>query len=333
MIRKWRRMRQALLLLASTLLVPQAVIAANDVSVKSSRHFLDGEEPARTEFGKLIYLSGITMHSDNPDFGGISGLQISADGTRLLAVTDKGKWLSAHLIYEKDRLAGLDQVELLALPGEDSRAISGEKKIDSESLTLEQPGNLDGPVYVSFEGRRHRILYYPKGLSGKPTPVQMPAGLMLAPSNKGIEAFDRRADGSFIALAEEYLDRDGNHTGWLVGKDRAHNIYLRREGEFSPTDLEFLPDGDLLVLERRYSLLGGPGMQIRRIRADTIKPDALLDGEVLINLTARYGIDNFEGLAVRVNVGGETIIYVVSDNNFNPLQKNLLLMFKLSQRP
>ena len=93
------------------------------------------------------------MHSDNPDFGGISGLQISADGTRLLAVTDKGKWLSAHLIYEKDRLAGLDQVELLALLGEDSRAISGERKIDAESLTLEQPGNLDGPVYVSFEGR------------------------------------------------------------------------------------------------------------------------------------------------------------------------------------
>jgi len=332
MIRKWRRMRTALLLLASTLLVPQAVIAANDVSVKSSRHFLDGEEPSRTEFGKLIYLSGITMHSDDPDFGGISGLQVSADGTRLLAITDKGKWLGAHLIYEKDRLAGLDQVELLALRGEDGRVISGKKWTDSESLTLEQPGNLSGPAYVSFEGR-HRILYYPAGLSGKPSPVQMPSGLAQAPSNKGIEAFGRRADGSFIALAEEYLDRDGNHTGWLVGKDRAHNIYLRREGEFDPTDLEFLPDGDLLVLERRYSLLGGPGMQIRRIRADTIKPDALLDGEVLINLTARYGIDNFEGLAARVNAAGETIIYVVSDNNFNPLQKNLLLMFKLKQQP
>ena len=332
MIRKWRRMRRALLLLALTLFVPQAVIAANDVSVKSSRHFLDGEEPSRTEFGKLIYLSGITMHSDDPDFGGISGLQISADGARLLAITDKGKWLSAHLIYEKDRLAGLDQVELLPLPGEDGRAISGGKGADSESLTLEQPGNLAGPVYVSFEGR-HRILYYPKGPSGKPSPVQMPSGLALAPPNKGIEAFDRRADGSFVALAEEYLDRDGNHTGWLVGKDGVHSIYLRREGEFDPTDLEFLPDGDLLVLERRYSLLGGPGMQIRRIRADTIKPDALLDGEVLINLTDRYGIDNFEGLAARANANGETIIYVVSDNNFNPLQKNLLLMFKLKQQP
>lgn len=332
MIRKWRRMRQALLLLVSALLVPQASIATNYVSVHSSRHFLDGDDPARTEFGKLIYLSGITIHSDNPDFGGISGLQISADGTRLLAVTDKGKWLSAHLIYEKDRLAGLDQVELFALPGEDGRAISGKKEIDSESLTLEQPGNLAGPVYVSFEGR-HRILYYPKGLNGKPAPVQMPAGLMLAPPNKGIEAFDRRADGSLIALAEEYPDRDGNHTGWLVGKDAAYNIHLRRAGAFDPTDLEFLPGGDLLVLERRYSLLGGPGMQIRRIRTDTIKPDALLDGEVLINLTARYGIDNFEGLAVRVNANGETIIYMISDNNFNPLQKNLLLMFKLSQRP
>ena len=120
--------------------------------------------------------------------------------------------------------------------------------------------------------------------------------------------------------------------GWLA-RDRAHN-YLRREGEFSPTDLEFLPDGDLLVLERRYTVYWA-GLACRSGASGRTRSNPMhcLDGEVLINLTARYGIDNFEGLAVRVNAGGETIIYVVSDNNFNPLQKNLLLMFKLSQRP
>ncbi len=328
----WFSLCAAVLILLPSFLMPQAVVAATSVSVESSRHILDGEDPGRTEFGKLIYLSGIVMRSESVDFGGISGLQISAGGKRILAVTDAGKWLSASLVYENDRLAGLGQAEISPLLGEDGQAIRGRHEVDSESLTLEQPGNLDGPLYVSFEGN-HRVWYYPKGLGGKALPVWMPSGVRQAPSNKGIEAFDRRADGSFIALAEEYLDRDGNHTGWLVGKDGAHNIYLRREGEFDPTDLEFLPDGDLLVLERRYSLLGGPGMQIRRIKADTIKPDALLDGEVLINLTARYGIDNFEGLAVRTNANGETIIYVVSDNNFNPLQKNLLLMFKLKQQP
>lgn len=320
---------RAVFLLPPNFLMSQVATAASPAPVESSRHVLDGEDPGRTEFGRLIYLSGIVMQSNNSDFGGFSGLQINADGSRILAVSDAGNWLSANLVYEKDRLTGLTHAEIFPLLDEDGKKIRGKYRVDSESLTLEQPGNLEGPVYVSFEGS-HRVWYYPQGIAGKSVPVPMPAALKQAPSNKGLEAFERRADGAFIALTEEWLDSEGNHTGWLVGKQIAQNISLRREGEFDPTDLEFLPDGDLLVLERRFSLMGGPGMQIRRIKADTIKPGAALDGEVLINLTTRYGIDNFEGMAVRRNAAGEVIIYLISDNNFSSLQRNLLLMFKLA---
>ncbi len=324
-----RSLRLAVFLLLSCFLAPPPVSAATSVSVQSSRHILDAEDPDRTEFGKLIYLSGIVMRSDNPDFGGFSGLQVNDDGTRILAVSDAGKWLGAELVYEKSWLTGLGRAEISPLLAEDGRVIRGKYQVDSESLTAELPGNLDGPVYVSFESN-HRVLYYPGGISGKPVSTPMPPALMQAPSNNGIEAFDRRADGALIALTEEWLDAQGNHAGWLIDRQGAHSMHLRRHGEFDPTDLEFLPDGDLLVLERRFTLMGGPGMQIRRISAKTIKPGALLDGEVLINLTSRYGIDNFEGIAVRRNAAGEIIIYVISDNNFNMLQKNLLLMFKLA---
>ncbi|MSP43352.1 MAG: twin-arginine translocation pathway signal [Alphaproteobacteria bacterium] len=302
--------------------------AAASITVKSSHHILDGDDPGRKEFGRLIYLSGIEMTSDNHDFGGLSGLQISEDGVRLLAVTDTGKWLSANLVTEKDRLKGLDHVELSTLHDENGQELKDKTEGDAESLTLKQRGNIEGPAYVSFEGR-HRVLFYPEGLGAKATSVAMPGGLMLASPNKGLEAFDRRADGAFVALTEHFLNAEGNHTGWLIDGQKMNPLSLRRDGEFEPIDLEFLPDGDLLVLERRYSVAGGPGMQIRLVHADQIKPGALLDGEVLINLTSRYGIDNFEGIAARKNAAGETIIYVVSDNNFNILQKNLLLMFKL----
>ncbi|MEQ1887627.1 MAG: esterase-like activity of phytase family protein [Alphaproteobacteria bacterium] len=320
--------------LAMTLLLPgfltwQDAIAQTPVTIQSRPHILDSDAPARIEFGKLIYLSGIVMGSDNPDFGGFSGLQISADGSRLLAVSDKGKWLGAELAYEDGRLTGLLNAGISSLLGLDGRAIAGKDQSDAESLTLERPGNLAGPAYVSFEGN-HRVWYYPQGLQGRPVGVTMPETLRQAPSNKGLEAFDRRADGALIALTEEWLDKAGNQTGWLMVNAGKDSISLHREGIFDPTDMEFLPDGDLLVLERRYTVAGGPGMQIRRIRADTLRPDALLDGEVLINLAARYGIDNFEGLATRTNDAGEIIIYIISDNNFNVLQKNLLLMFKLA---
>jgi len=41
--------------------------------------------------------------------------------------------------------------------------------------------------------------------------------------------------------------------------------------------------------------------------------------------------ENFEGAAAYKNERGETIIYIVSDNNVFPLQSNLLLMFKLTK--
>ncbi len=310
--------------------VLQQALAATAITIESSTHILDSEDTARTEFGKLVYLSGIALRSRNADFGGLSGLQISADGRRLLAITDKGNWLDAELVYEGERLTGLTDARISPLLGIDGRAVQGRSNVDAEALGLDQPGNLAGPAYVSFEGNHH-ISFYPEGLRTKPVPVAAPKDLMLAPPNKGIEAMARRADGALIALTESWLDRAGNHIGWLIERGKFEKLYLRRERDFSPTDLAFLPDGDLLVLERRYTMAGGPGMQIRRIKAEALIPDAVLDGELLINLTARYGIDNFEGLAVRTNPRSEIVLYLMSDDNFSPLQKNLLLMFRLMQ--
>jgi hypothetical protein len=36
-------------------------------------------------------------------------------------------------------------------------------------------------------------------------------------------------------------------------------------------------------------------------------------------------------LAVRRGPKGETLLYMISDNNFSPLQRTLLLMFELKQ--
>ena len=307
----------------------QQVNAATPIAIESGTHILDSQDTARTEFGKLVYLSGIVMRSRNTDFGGLSGLQISSDGRRLLAITDKGNWLEAELVYEGERLTGLADARISPLLGLDGRPVQGRGNVDAEALSLDSPGDLTGPAYVSFEGNHH-IYLYPGGMQAKPIPVAAPKELRLAPQNKGIEALTRRTDGALIALTEAWLDDAGNPVGWLINRDKFAKLYLRRERDFSPTDLAFLPDGDLLVLERRYTVAGGPGVQIRRIKADTLIPDAVLDGEVLINLAARYGIDNFEGLAARTNARGETVIYLISDDNFSPLQNNLLLMFRLT---
>ena len=52
-------------------------------------------------------------------------------------------------------------------------------------------------------------------------------------------------------------------------------------------------------------------------------------GVELARLAPPYTVDNFEGLAVFPDKRGGTIIYILSDDNFNPLQRTLLLQFRL----
>ena len=41
--------------------------------------------------------------------------------------------------------------------------------------------------------------------------------------------------------------------------------------------------------------------------------------------------DNFEGVEARQGARGETLITILSDDNFNPFQRTLLMMFELKE--
>ena len=89
-----------------------------------------------------------------------------------------------------------------------------------------------------------------------------------------------------------------------------------------------LPGGDLLILERRFSLLRS-ATRIRRIAAGDIKPNALADPAVIFYADFGQHIDNFEGIGVHRTASGETVLTLISDDNFSPLQRTLLMQFTL----
>ncbi len=72
---------------------------------------------------------------------------------------------------------------------------------------------------------------------------------------------------------------------------------MARTGPFDVTDLAFLPSGKILLLERRYSLLGGLGARIRRIPADAIAAGRTVDGPVIFEADGSHQIDNLERTA------------------------------------
>ena len=104
---------------------------------------------------------------------------------------------------------------------------------------------------------------------------------------------------------------------------------MRHDDDFDVTDGAFLPDGDLLLLERRFDLAHGIGMQIRRIAGSDIKPGAVVDGNVIFQAGPNLQIDNMEGLDVFRAADGTIHLIIVSDDNHSILERNLMLEFRL----
>ena len=71
-----------------------------------------------------------------------------------------------------------------------------------------------------------------------------------------------------------------------------------------------------------------PGSKDRRIPLAQIKPGALVDGPVIFDADLSHQVDNMEGLAVHRS-GADTVLTMVSDDNFSAIQRTLLLQFTL----
>jgi len=152
-------------------------------------------------------------------------------------------------------------------------------------------------------------------------------------ANHGIEALAMitagRLKGTLVAFAERLTDRGGNLTGWLIGGPSPGTITLKPIEGFDITDAAALPDGGLVILERRFRYSEGIKMRIRRVSAAELKPGAVIKGEVLLEATDSLNIDNMEAIGVHRRASGETIITLMSDDNFSPLQRTLIMQFTL----
>ncbi len=311
---------RVLIVLLVLLLFPAAA-PARILTVEAVPVALDPENPARKSIGRLEFIGGLRLSSSDPAFGGFSGLDISADG-RLTAIGDRGQWLSARLEEEQGRPVALTDASMMPLQGIGGQGLNGPWR-DAESLAR-LPG---GGWLVAFE-RFHRIRRYEEKAplyGGGAAIVPRPPALDAAPANGGIEAMTVLADGRILIFAEDMRTEQGTHPGWLIGPDGSMaRLSLRAEGLFKPTGLSTLANGDVLLLERRFTLIGGVAARISRLRRQDIRPAARLGAQELARLEPPLTVDNFEGIAAVADG-----IYILSDDNFNPLQNTLLLKFRL----
>ncbi len=307
------------------------------ISLKATPVPLSHRDKAVTTVGRLTYLGGLHLSSPDKKFGGISGFVVSPDGEKLLGVSDQGYWFLADLDYDGSRLATVSQAKMTPLTDTEGKYIYGPDR-DAEAVTL-----VDGSGFVvSFEGN-HRFWYYQAAnqldfesilQSNAQTLTFAPdlsPVLSVLPDNFGIEALTTLQDGRMLAISESGEDHRarGLTRSWIIGRGEALPLAYKFQDRFRPTDMATLPNGDVLVLERHFSLAKGMASRLRLIKAADIYERAVLKGEVIAEMAFPYNLDNMEALAVRQNDKGETLIYMMSDDNYNPLQRTLLMMFRL----
>lgn len=315
--------------LAALLLLAPAAIAAEDaaIDVGCASLALNPEDKTQATVGRLVWRGGCALTSDAGGFGGLSDLLLAEDGIGLIAVSDEGRWLTARLAYDAGGdLAGLAGARLGPLHDTAGRllSVSIKQRQDAEALAR----LADGSLVVAFE-RTHRLRRFAAGLNGPTEIFDAPPGLTETSDNAGVEALVALADGGLLAFAEGQQD-DGRGIAWLRGPDGTwHDLALRPGGLFRPTGAALLPDGDLLLLERRYTLLGGLGARVSRIAAGTIRAGARLEPETLAELAPPLTLDNFEGIAAHRAADGTTRITLLSDDNFNAFQRTLIVQFEL----
>jgi len=291
--------------------------------------------------GKLKFLGGLELSSSWKGFGGWSDLVVDRDGARMLTVSDDGYWMRGTLEYRDGKLVGLKDTrrgELRALSG---RLLKGKRERDAEGVALVS-GSIDhGNLLISFE-RIHRIGKFKarnKAIVGPSQYLKLPSGVRRLSRNKGLESVGivrgGRHKGAVVAIGERRRGRKGGkrgggRPGWVFARNGVFGFQIKDVGDMDVTSVVGLANGDLIVLERRFRWSEGVKMRLRRILAKDVRPGAEVRGDILLEADMGFEIDNMEGLAVHRGAGGETILTLISDDNFNRvLQRTVMLQFQL----
>lgn len=301
-------------------------LLGKDTAITATPVALDPANPTRTHVGRLTYLGGVELTSPDPTFGGFSSLRVQND--RFTLLSDGGNIVRFRL----DAQWRLSEASFAELPGGPGTGWTKAER-DSESM-IQDPAT--GDLLVGFENA-NAIWRYDAGLA-RVIRHAAPAAMTGWPDGGGPEAMVRLADGGTIVFSEKKAALHGRARVALrfAGdpsrrSTRSYRFIYRPPVESEPSDAALLPDGRILVLNRRFSLPLVFSSSLTIIDPATIRPGAEVSGTQIATLARPLIHDNFEGLAV-TREGADTILWLVSDDNQFFLERSLLLKFRLEPR-
>ncbi|MEO1795420.1 MAG: esterase-like activity of phytase family protein [Pseudomonadota bacterium] len=253
----------------------------------------------------------LTWQPGVPNFGGLSAIEVSADGLAFTALSDRGLILSGTLTRDGEALSGviLDRASQL----KDTRGRPVRSPLsDSEGLAVLD----DGTILVAFESPTRIWSYDSPGAIPKELP--RPAWMKKTIHNKGLEAIAVSPDGTILTGTE--IPSDGDFSLYSLGIDGEEVVTpLPASASFLLVGADVAADGTVYLLERKLTLLGFQS-RIRALRGDQIR-------EVFTSSPGEF--DNLEGIATWRDQEGRTRLTLISDDNFLALQRTEIVEITL----
>lgn len=287
---------------------------------------LDPGDPAHVRLGAITYLGGVQLRSPDPAFGSFSAMQVIGD--YFLLVSDAGNVVRFRM-DARFRLSDASFGDVTLGPGTGQR----KQERDVESLAYDPA---TGRIWLGFE-RENAIWRYDASLARTARYAHPPA-MRDWSSNGGAESMVRLHDGRFIVISESSrpknaLAKTGRVALMFAGDptekpDQGFTFTYLPPAGFDPSDMTQLPDGRLLVLNRRFAVPALFTATLTLIDPRTIRPGAAVQGREIARFAAPVLHDNFEALAV-TREGQDTILWIASDDNQQIWEQSLLLKFRL----
>jgi len=271
------------------------------------------------ESGPAAWLGTHVWTMNNDRFGGFSAIEVEADGSAFVAVSDRGAIVPGTFQRDADGLiTGVTAGPLAVLRGRSEEALTRAWS-DSEGIAI----GPDGKIWISFE-IAPRLLQYER-LFGPASLLPIPRDFSRLHSNGSLEALAVAPDGALYTLPEESVRNDGAFPVYRF-RDGSWDqpFILPSDGDFLPVGADFGPDGRFYLLERDFGAFGFS----TRVRRFVLSGDSIEAGETLLQTSAgTHG--NLEGIGVWRDAQGRLRLTMIADNNFKSFLDTQIVEYAL----
>lgn len=318
------------------LVIPITLLSACSSFEANAYNYSITPENIDSRFMRINILSSFiikTKTKDSLPITEFSDLAWDEDEQLLYAVSDEGLLYHLKLGLTDSKLKTVDIILATRLKKKRNIPFKG-KFSDAEGLALLNGANGkkgDSQLIISFENKPRIDNYLPSGhfISKVKTVKKLRKRRYFRHNNKALESVILHPKYGILTAAEQPLKENPlNQQTLYSSTGKEWHFAASKVKNSSITALEVLPNGDVLILERAYNgFLSPVVISLRQLDIQNCKSPNLCETSLIAKFDSSDGwiLDNFEGLT---HIRGNQYL-MVSDNNNNPFQKTILVLFEI----